>query len=223
MPIKIHKIIRSRRRSVGLEITKNAQLIVRMPWYGSVSEVKKFILEKRGWIEKKLSQATERLEKQLPKKFIDGEKFYYLGEKYKLHIKNSTSSKLIFNAGFHLSEKSLDKARNLFINWYKKQAKLNIPKRVRWYAQLHHLKFNNIKITSASRRWGSCTSRGNLNFTWRLMLMPIKILDYVVAHELSHLVHQNHSKRFWLQVERIIPDYRERRKWLKKNGEDYTI
>jgi predicted metal-dependent hydrolase len=55
------------------------------------------------------------------------------------------------------------------------------------------------------------------------MLMPIKILDYVVAHELSHLVHQNHSKRFWLQVERIIPDYRERRKWLKKNGEDYTI
>lgn len=223
MPIKIHKIIRSRRRSVALEITPNAQLVVRMPRYASVSEVKKFIWEKRDWIEKKLQEASERRKKHVPKKFVSGEKFYYLGDQYEFFTNNNASPKLKFNAGFHLSEKSLNKARTLFVNWYKKQAKLNVSKRVEWYANLHKLKYINIKITSAERRFGSCTSQGNLNFTWRLMLLPLKIVDYVVVHELAHLVHHNHSKRFWAQVEKMLPDYKERRKWLKKNSEEYTI
>lgn len=223
MSIKIHKIIRSRRRSVSLEITRNAQLIVRMPKYASVADVKRFILEKRDWIEKKIAEASVRVNAHAPKRFVSGEGFYYLGEKYRLSITENQNPKFKFQNGFYLSKYSHNKAKNLFINWYKKQAKINIPKRVRWFADLHHLKFAKIKITSASRRWGSCTSRGNLNFTWRLMLLPLKILDYVVAHEISHLVHHNHSKRFWAQVEKIIPDYKERRKWLKKNGDDYTI
>lgn len=228
MSIKIHKIIRSRRRSVALEITPNAQLVVRMPRYASVAEAKKFIWEKRDWIEKKLQEAGERIKKHAPKKFVAGEEFYYLGDKYKLNTISCRDEKFCvstiqFNNGFYLSKKSLAKARKLFINWYKKQAKINIPKRVEWHANLHKLKYNQIKITSATRRWGSCTSRSNLNFTWRLILLPLKIVDYVVAHELAHLVHHNHSKKFWAQVEKMLPDYKERRKWLKKNGEEYGI
>lgn len=206
-----------------MEINHNAQLIVRMPRYASIAEVKRFILEKRAWIEKKLAQANEILEKHAPKKFTDDEEFYYLGEKYLLKSAKGQSAKFKFNNGFFIREGIQTDPKKLFINWYKKQAKLNIPKRVRWHADLHHLKFAKIKITSASRRWGSCTSNGNLNFTWRLMLLPVKILDYVVAHEISHLVHHNHSKRFWAQVEKIIPDYKERRKWLKKNGDIFSI
>ena len=223
MPIKIHKIIRSRRRSMSLEITRDARLVVRIPRYASLRDVKRFITEKRDWIEKKLHEACEIYRKKAPKRFISGEEFFYLGEKYRLLITEIPNSKLKFQNGFYLSERGRIKAKKLFINWYKKQAKLNIPKRVRWYAVMHHLKYDKIKITSASRRWGSCTSKNNLNFTWKLILLPIKIVDYVVAHELAHLVQHNHSKRFWAEVEKMIPDYKEKRKWLKQHGDEYTL
>jgi len=250
MSIKIDKLIRSRRRSVSLEITRNAQLVVRMPKYGSLRDVKRFILEKHSWIEKKLASARERIEKQALKKFADGEEYYYLGEKYKLQITNANKasanketlphpsfanatagkqvrgrlcSYLEFNNGFYLAEGHQAQAKNIFIKWYKRQAKVNIPKRVRWYANLHKYTYRGIKITSASRRWGSCTAKENLNFTWKLMLLPIRIVDYVVAHELAHLKQPNHSKKFWAEVEKMLPDYKERRKWLKKSGEEYVI
>ena len=80
------------------------------------------------------------------------------------------------------------------------------------------LKYDKIIITGAMKRWGSCSSKGNLNFAWRLVMAPIDIIDYVVVHELSHIVHRNHSKRFWEQVETIFPDYKIKRKWLKEYG-----
>lgn len=227
MSIKIDKIIRSRRRSISLEITRNAQLIVRMPKYASLRDVERFVMEKKAWIEQKLQEAGENVQKHSPKKFVSGEKFYYLGEKYTLVTRSqsikSQSSKLEFNNGFYIFEGDIPYAKNIFIKWYKRQAKINIPKRVQWYAFHHNLKYGKITITSASRRWGSCTSTGNLNFTWKLILLPIKIMDYVVVHELAHLLQHNHSKKFWAEVEKMMPDYKERRKWLKKNGEEYTF
>lgn len=223
MSIKIDKLIRSKRRTISLEITRDARLVVRIPKYASLVDVKKFIMEKQTWIEEKIGEAIERVHKNAPKKFVPGEKFYYLGEKYPLEITKSQSPKLKFNNGFYLADGNLGVAKTIFIKWYKRQAKLNISKRVQWYANLHKLEYKKIKITSASRRWGSCTTQGNINFTWKLILLPIKIMDYVVVHELAHLVHHNHSKSFWTEVAKILPDYKERRKWLKKNGEEFTI
>lgn len=223
MPIKIDKFIRSRRRSISLEITRDARLIVRMPKYGGVEAVKKFIFEKRDWIEQKMAEASLHANKNTPKRFIPGEQFYYLGEKYALQLAEVHNPKLKFQNGFFMSESNLKYGRKIFIDWYRRQAKLNIPKRVRWFASIHQLKVRQIRITSASGRWGSCTSQGNINFTWKLILLPLKIVDYVVVHELAHLVHHNHSKSFWAEVGKILPDYKERRKWLKKNGEEYSL
>jgi len=228
MAIKIDKLIRSRRRSISLEVTRDARLVIRMPKYGSLRDVKRFVLEKRAWIEKKIAETSERIRKQTTKKFIDGEQFYYLGEKYELHLcrdalQCASTLKLEFNGDFYLHEESVPYAKSIFIKWYKRQAKLNIPKRVRWYAAQHGLEYGKIRITSASKRWGSCTAKNDLNFTWKLMLLPIKIVDYVVVHELAHTLQHNHSKRFWAEVERILPNYKERRKWLKKNGEEYFL
>ena len=223
MPIKIDELIRSRRRSISLEITRDARLVVRIPKYATLTDVKRFIMEKRDWIEKKLHEASERVNKKVLKNFVPGEKFYYLGDKYPLEIVKSQSPKLKFNNGFYLADGNAGVAKSIFIKWYKRQAKLNIPKRVQWYGNIHELDYKKIKITSASRRWGSCTTQGNINFTWKLILLPIKIVDYVVAHELAHLKQHNHSKKFWAEVEKMLPDYKERRKWLKKNGDTYTI
>ena len=100
----------------------------------------------------------------------------------------------------------------------KKQAKQWIPQRAAHYAPLVGVDYKGVAIRCQKTKWGSCSGKGNLNFNCLLMLAPPEVLDYVVVHELCHRMEMNHSARFWQQVERVLPDYRERRKWLKIHG-----
>lgn len=104
------------------------------------------------------------------------------------------------------------------ISDYKKRAKIYIPDRVKTLASKYSCRYNIIKITSAKTRWGSCTSKKNLNFSYRLILCPKEVIDYVIYHELAHLTYMNHSKLFWQEVEKMMPDYKIHDKWLKDNG-----
>ncbi len=101
---------------------------------------------------------------------------------------------------------------------YKKLARKVITARTEYYASILGTTYNTLSIRDQKTRWGSCSGRNNLSFNWRLILAPPEILDYVVVHELCHLVHMNHSKEFWTLVGSILPDYKIRRKWLKENG-----
>lgn len=101
---------------------------------------------------------------------------------------------------------------------YRDAAKDYIPKRVEYYHQFTGGSYQKITIRDQKTRWGSCSGTGTLSFSFRLMLAPPRVLDYVVVHELCHLTHMNHSKEFWNMVEDILPDYKEHRKWLKENG-----
>ncbi len=115
----------------------------------------------------------------------------------------------------------VDKNKVLFsqedISNLKAEAKGYIPARVTKIANSFWLEFNNIKITSAKTRWGSCTSKKSLNFSYRLMATPKEVIDYVIIHELAHLRHMNHSRSFWLEVERMMPEYKLHEKWLKNH------
>lgn len=97
-----------------------------------------------------------------------------------------------------------------------RMAKKMIPERVEFYAGIMGVSYGRITIREQKTRWGSCSSRGNLNFNWKLMLMPEGVLDYVVVHELAHRIEMNHSKAFWEQVERVLPDYRKRKDALSR-------
>jgi len=99
-------------------------------------------------------------------------------------------------------------------------ALVDIPQRVRKYAPIIGVEYGRITIRMQKSRWGSCSSKGNLNFNCLLMAMPEEIRDYVVVHELCHRLQMNHSDKFWAEVEKIIPDYKAKRKWLRGNGED---
>ncbi|MBO5564854.1 MAG: M48 family metallopeptidase [Lachnospiraceae bacterium] len=101
---------------------------------------------------------------------------------------------------------------------YRQAAKDYIPKRVAFFAEKMGLSYGKVFIRSQRSQWGSCSAEKNLSFNWRLMLSPPRIIDYVIVHELSHLLHMNHSRDFWKEVEKVLPDYRERDRWLKENG-----
>lgn len=107
------------------------------------------------------------------------------------------------------------------VQYYRRRAKEILLERVACFAPVMGVTVNRITIREQKTRWGSCSSKGNLNFNWKLILMPEEILDYVVVHELAHLIEMNHSPAFWQQVEQVLPDYRKRRAWLKQNGIAY--
>ena len=216
--VDVYKLVRSRRKTLCLQIKENGNLIVRAPLFLSKKSIVKFLKEKKSWIQKNKKKITNSF-KLKPKKFINGESFLYLGKKYKLEIKEGAKTPLVLErASFIISEKNPKKAKEIFKAWYKEKAKTKITERVKIYSRITGLKFNSIKITSAKKRLGSCSYKNDLNFTWRLILAPLEILDSVVVHELAHIKEKNHSKKFWKKVEEINPEYSLHKKWLKENG-----
>lgn len=170
------EIIRSKRRTISIEIKSDLSIIVRAPLKAKDSDIQKFIEEKSNWIKKHLKRITERKALQTPK------------------------------------------LTNAEIKALTDKAKTDIPERAAKYAEITDVTFDKITIRNQKTRWGSCSSKGSLNFNCLLMLCPEEVRDYVVVHELCHLIEMNHSARFWAEVERVLPDYRERKKWLKENG-----
>lgn len=216
MNIKIDKLIKSRRKSVALEINENAQLIVRAPFRLSQSRLELILADKIAWIKKKQAEMLKKF-KISKKYFIPGEKFLYLGQEYELRLAESFKA-LELKDYFYLSNKYEKSGQAVFRYWYKEAALEKIRERVFYYANKNNFQINQIRLSSARKRWGSCSSQRNLNFSWRLIMAPLFVLDYVVVHELVHLQHMDHSNRFWNRVSGICPNYLEAREWLNKNG-----
>ena len=218
----IDKIIRSKRKSIAIIIDMDGKVIVRAPYKASTKQINNFIDDKKDWVRSK-KQTAEKLPRSRPKEFIFGEEFLFLGHPYLLEIVDKQPTPLILNERFLLSRSALPNAKDVFTKWYKKQAKKVITDRVSKFAQEFNYDFQRIRITSAKTRWGSCGSKGSLNFTWRLVMAPQSVIDYVVVHELVHIKVKNHSKEYWQQVEKIMPDYKLQKSWLNENGQLLTI
>jgi len=219
--LNVH-LIRSkkRRKTLSLRIKEDGRIVLYVPYHTPKGEIEGFIKEKESWVIKKISE-KERSIKETERAFIPGEKFLYLGESYPLEIRESDhqepSLKLSFGK-FILGQDHIEEARDLFIQWYKREAKEKIAGRIDYYSNRLHLFPKGIKITSAQYRWGSCSRNNRLSFSWRMIMAPLTIIDYILTHELAHIKEKNHSRRFWRYLESILPDYRKQRLWLKENG-----
>lgn len=216
--VRIDKIIRSKRRTIALEIGRDASLLVRAPYRTPLAFIEKIVMEKHCWIKGKQAFIREKGNALVPKKFVTGEEFLYLGNMYRLEFIDRLDNTLIFNNGFQISRENIYPAKELLTAWYKEEACRRISERVSFYSSMSGLLCTKIRISEAQKRWGSCSSKGNLNFSWRLIMAPLKVIDYVVVHELAHLEQKNHAKGFWDKVKTIMPDYNQHRKWLKENG-----
>lgn len=125
---------------------------------------------------------------------------------------------MIFDGSLKICTLVVNNAKDHLACWYKAQALEYITQRVEHYSQLTGLKYKSVRINNATSRWGSCSFRNTLNFTWRLIMAPSKVIDYVVMHELIHLKQRDHSRKYWNEVAHIMPDYRQDERWLKLNG-----
>ncbi len=222
MPVRIDQIIRSKRKTLALIVEPDGSLIVRAPLRSSEKGVREFVEKHAGWIQRKQAEALASLPRA-PRQFSPGERFMYLGNAYPLEIVKGQKKPLLLEGNFKLAESAQNNARLVFERWYRVQAKQILAERVQHYASQYEFQYRKIGITSARTRWGSCSADGSLNFSWRLVLAPLAVVDYVVVHELVHTVFHNHSRRFWKQVESIMPDYKERRKWLRKDGQQLML
>jgi hypothetical protein len=190
---------------------------VRAPFHAPDGAIRDFVSEKSAWIDRKIVEIANR-PKSHPREFRDGEKFLYRGDLYPLSIIDAAAAPISFDSGFRLSKHSIPDAKQVFIEWYKEQAAAAIRERLQFFSSLSGILYGTFRVTGARSRWGSCNAKGKLCFSWRLAMAPEHVLDYVVVHELAHLEHRNHSRRFWDRVGNIFPSYMESERWIKDHG-----
>lgn len=212
------KIIKSYRKTLSMKFDERGELIVKVPIFASKKSIEDFIDKNRDWIEEKRKNIFLRL-----KKFTQGEKFFFFGVEYELLFDNKNNCIFFDWNNFFIHQKHHWKVKEKLIKFYKDQARGYIEKRIVQVALNNNLDFNSLKITSAKTRWWSCTSKKNINFSYRLIWAPRDTIDYVIIHELSHLVELNHSEKFRSVVKKIsenegIVNYKEAKRWLNKNG-----
>ena len=211
------QIIRSNRKTLSLSINENSDLVVRAPHRVSDDEIQKFISEKSAWIDKKQRLIKARLEDNLNQ--FSSAQCLYLGSLYPLKIDNNSVEPISFNGHmFTITNVNRESISLPLKSWYKKRfIEVALP-RLSYFSDKHKLKVNQVRVKEQKTLWGSCSSKNNINLNYLLIMAPMKVIDYVIVHELVHTIHKNHSAKFWQKVATILPNYKDARYWLKENG-----
>jgi len=208
-----YKIIRSDRKSIGLTINGEAQLIIRAPLNMTDNDIAKAIKKKKRWIADKQKKVSASIKKLAPVVIKNGGSLLYMGDYYTIVMGNVRKAQ--FSGGDIILPRGYTKEK--VIAWLKKNARKMLFDRVEKQALVMGIRYSAIRISSARTRWGSCSGKDNLSFTWRLIMCPSSVIDYVIVHELCHTRFKNHSSDFWAMVSSFYPDYKEQRNWLKSN------
>ena len=201
---------------------KDGLVEVRAPFKIEQKEIDSFVLQKMGWIKKKLS-LQKSIKKLIRKKFKNEENFQFLGKDLKLKITISENKKSYIDDKFiylvlkNNKENFKEKIKEKLEIFFRETAKDIFKNKTLDEAEKIRVTPKKIIVRSYKRRWGSCSHKKDISYNWKLIMAPEKIIRYVVIHELCHLVHFNHSRDFWKSVEKIIPDYKSSKEWLKLN------
>jgi predicted metal-dependent hydrolase len=226
-----YEIIASKRSTMAVQVNKEGEVFVRLPYQVSAAAGHRLIVENKDWLYKQLLKIHKKQEEKQDFQWVDGASVLLFGTSVALHVSGDSYKKTymvrerateILVTGPSHKGRELECQRNVkeaMKLWYRKKAKGYLEKKTLQWAMLMKVNFERISIRDQATRWGSCSGKGNINFNWRLVLLPEALADYVVVHELAHRLHMNHSRQFWSVVAQVLPDYLERRKELKYWGE----
>lgn len=216
------------RRDVKITVDLVDGVVVYAPVTLTEDKVKHLISQKARWISAKLAELDEVQTNVQPKEFVSGEKLPYLGRKYRLKVHREPVDK----ASIGLKQGKFkavvpknwpqDKVQTVLesqlIEWYRYHGLKKITERSSHYENLLGVTPTSINLRTQHKRWGTCTPKGHIYLNWRLVMAPIRVIDYVIVHELAHLLERDHNKQFWNLVKSILPNYEQQKEWLRVNG-----
>ncbi len=214
-----YKIQYSKRKTLNISVERDRAIIVRAPENLSTEKIDEIVQSKRNWIKDKINHAQKYPIDFKAKEFISGESLLYLGRNYQLLVVDENFKGIRFNQGFSISKSNQENANQLFKEWYLAKALEKIKPLAKKYAANLGVKYNECKTSEMKYRWASCTPKNNILFNWRIIKSPMYVLEYLVAHELAHLIEQNHTPEFWNIVSIQVPNYERAKKWLREKGQ----
>ena len=211
----------SRRKKVTISVERDRRVVVRAPNHASDEAIARIVEAKRHWINDKTRHSQKYTSRPHPpgKELVNGESALYLGRSYRIEIVGKETDFIQFDQCFYIPALSARHKKGAMREWYIARAKERILPRVVKRAQELGVSFGQARIVDSRYRWGSCTVRDNINLNWRLIKAPTFVVDYVIAHELSHLLEPNHTPRFWNVVKTQVPNMDRARDWLRENGQ----
>lgn len=208
-----------RKKTVSIFIERDSSVRVLAPASASNETIETAIKSKEYLIFSKLAKWKELNQGKVNREYVNGQSFLYLGRNYRLKLTENQEVPLKIKGGFFLLDKNyLSKAEKVFKEFYKEKALLKIKERIKVHEDKFSIKPTAIKILDLQNRWASWTPKNGLNFHWKCVMAPVKVLDYIIMHEMVHMKHPNHSADFWNELDKKMPDFREQENWLKRNG-----
>ncbi len=214
----------ARRKTLQITIERDGSLLIAAPTGLDLSVMEDFVREKQLWIYTKLAEKEALQQPVRAKEFVNGEGFSYLGRSYRLLLVEEQDRPLKLIGGrFRLLRSEVDQGREVFLRWYKDHALAWIKKRMRQWTDRLEVEPAGIAVRELGYRWGSCTKSGKVHIHWLTILLPARMVEYVLVHELIHLHEPNHSPAFWRRLERAMPDYEDRKAWLAENGMNFFL
>lgn len=209
-----------KRRKLTITVERDRSVIVHAPLGTSVEKIEEVVKAKRQWIYEKTRHAQKYEEPHPPgKELVSGESALYLGRNYRIEVTNDGIDEVHFDHKFFVPRQHAAKRKEVLRAWYIAKAKKKILPRVERHARDLGVDYAVAKIVDNRYRWGSCTAKNNVNFNWRLIKAPMFVIDYVIVHELAHLIEANHTPRFWNIVRTQTPTMDKAKAWLKKGGQ----
>lgn len=210
------EIIYKKVKRITLKVDYTLKVKVICPKHYSKQEISLFISQKEKWIQKQIAYFKKLNYKEI---VLQSDEILVFGSPYKYIYTPELTGKTQFN---HESKiiytANLLLQKNICSEWYQKLASLFLTQRVQILAQKYNLSFHKVTIRNQKTRWGSCSSNKNISLNWKLIKMPLWVIDYVILHELAHTIHLNHAPEFWKLVEKICPYYKSAEEWLKQYG-----
>ncbi|MEI6234469.1 MAG: SprT family zinc-dependent metalloprotease [Planctomycetota bacterium] len=218
-----YQLAKTHRKTASILIERDGQVSIRVPKELTDNQVEKLIENKRTWIYKALAEWSDLNATRVHRAFVNGEGYLYLGRSYRLRMVKDQAEPLMLKNGYfclHGDPKQTTQTKfvEAFKEFYRQRGRDRIPQRVELFQAKLGLKAKAVNVLELKNRWASCSAKGNLNFHWKCLMAPPTIIDYIIVHELAHLRYANHSAAFWNEVDKLMPDYRERKEWLRVNG-----
>ncbi|WP_144512307.1 M48 family metallopeptidase [Bacillus sp. FJAT-22090] len=223
------EITYKKRTTIGITMDAYGNLEVLAPKGTALDSVIQLLEDNWQLIQQKSKEQKDRLLGPQKKVYDHGERFLYLGNSYPIRIHHDihiTKDHVVFEEDqLHIYVKQLDdaKIKQALKRFYYQQCKALVEKSIASYQSNYKVKPRSIRITDSQSNWGTCDSKLQLTFNWRLAMAPLKVIEYVVVHEMCHMVHLNHDRSYWRLVGKIMPDYKEQEKWLELSSWKMTI